>query len=100
MKYCSCLTIQKRASARSVRIEDWVHRLALLTLAFSGFYGSYLQAYQGAQIAPIDITIVDLQGGVMADVDVVLMKDDQILTRTKTGPMVALWFGWARDNIP
>ena len=55
MKYCSCLTIQKRASARSVRIEDWVHRLALLTLAASGFYGSYLQAYQGAQIAPIGL---------------------------------------------
>jgi len=76
---------QARTQVGSLRAGDWARRLVLLAFAFVWLSGSCLHGYQGTSLAPVDIEIVDAQGGVMPDVDVILMKGDQVHTRTKTG---------------
>jgi len=67
------------------RAGDWARRLCLLAFAVVWMSGTSSQGYQGAPAASVDITIVDTQSGVMPDVDIILMKDDRVLTQTKTG---------------
>jgi len=85
MSYWASSIEDARTPGASLHAGDWARRLTLLAFAFVWLSGRYLQGYQGTPAAPVDIEIVDTQGGLMPDVDVVLMKGNQVLTRTKTG---------------
>lgn len=85
MRYRSRPIEQARTPAGSLRAGGWAHRLAVLAFAFVWLSGNCLQGYQGTSSAPVNIQVVDAQGGVIPDAAVLLMKEDQVFTRTKTG---------------
>src|SRR5882762_3585274 len=76
---------RESAKAKSVCVGTWVRRLTLLTFAFIGLFGPYLQGYQRSQDEPLTVSIADSEGGAMPNVEVVLIREGKLLTRMKTG---------------
>jgi hypothetical protein len=76
---------KERKPAKSMRLCVWVHRFALITFTLAGAFGNYLQGYQGSQDEPLTVGIADADGLAMPGVEVVLMRDGNLLARIKTG---------------
>ena len=74
-----------RTRAGSLLVVDYARRLALFAIALVWLSGDCLHGFQGVQVASVDITVVDTQGGVMPNVDIIFMRDKQVLTQIKTG---------------
>ena len=74
-----------RIPEASLRAAGWLRKLCLLVVAFPWLSGGYSQACQETPATPVDIQVVDTQGGVIPSVEIVLMKGNQVLGRTKTG---------------
>jgi len=90
MKLWSRPDKEQREPAKSVCVGVWVRRLALLTFALVGLFGTYLQGYLGSQDAPLTVSIADADGVAVPNVEVVLMREEKLLARINTGPMVVL----------
>ena len=85
MRYRPTCIDDARIPEASLRAAGWLRKLGLLVVAFVWLSGRDSQACQGTAAAPVDIEIVDTQGGLMPGVEIVLMKGNQVLSRTKTG---------------
>jgi len=74
-----------RRPAKSARASGWTSQLLLLAFVLLGYCATPMQGYQGPPDTLLTITVVDTQGVVMPNVDVILMRDSTFLAQTKTG---------------
>src|SRR5258708_23128257 len=74
-----------RTPAKSARASAWMRQLILLAVALLGHCATPMQGYQGSQDTLLTITVVDTQGAIMPNVDVILMRDSNFLAQIKTG---------------
>ena len=85
MNLSSRLDSKEGERPRLMRAGAWVRQLALLTFAFLASFAIPMQGYQGSQDTLLKITIVDVQGIAMPNVEVILMRESNSLARIKTG---------------
>jgi hypothetical protein len=74
-----------RTPAKSARASTWMRQLILLAFALLGHCATPMQGYQGPQDTLLTITVVDTQGVIMPNVDIILMRDSTFLAQIKTG---------------
>jgi hypothetical protein len=85
MKLWSRTAREEREPVKCARVCAWAGRFALLMFALVGPLGIHLQGYRGPHDAPFTVSIADAGGGAIPDVDIVLTRDGELLTRMKTG---------------
>jgi hypothetical protein len=85
MNLSSRLDRKERERPRPMRTDARVRQLVLFTFSFLAYFATPVQGYQGSQDTVLTITVVDTQGGAMPNIDVILMRDSNILAQVKTG---------------